>query len=754
MPNNYVNPNESMQEINSAPAVPIPPVTTPTQQSTNTPAPLATVPVPQNSYGPGNMPLPAMGSVAGTVPTPQTQQTTPTPTISQIMSSLGPSASQYGTQGSSSSANYSDIQNKYTAFAATNAGKPAPATNPMQTPEVQQQLQTSTQQTDPEQQYFDAYSGMNPIIQQLYTSIQQEMSPQTTQENLVQQYQSLAQSSGMNATQLQLMNTETIMNGTQDDISNEITAAGGTATQSQVLALTASRNNVIMKQASFLQNQLSVQQQYVSNVMQYAEADQSEMNTQVSEQTGLLESMSSLQNTMNNNAVSNYQGTLKSLGYNYTSFATTVPASMQPTVEGLLGLAPGTLSNPQELAQLTATSQTQIADMYKAYSEGLPSPIPTGQTPSGSTSTTPSGLNTVVGGIDFGGAATGTQPYASDVTSEVTGVGRSYNDIVSAYGSANPTATQLSSYITNNAPKSQITGAMITSAASQYGINPAVLAATMNNETSFGTAGEALNGTNNPGGVMDPTTGNYARYSTWQEGVNAVALNLQVRSVPTTGSDPTTPAASTNPLYQSFSNTLSTFNGAPYMTATDLTGYTAGQKAQLKTEAAANGIPTLSPKDADAMDAISSAQSDLQDFATFITTSGDGGAPILPTDSSGQPKQYADVTFNEYLQTNNQLGGFDAWEAATIPVLSALKGASSGGGSSRLFSTVSELLPTDTDTLGTALDKISNINQILNNGAKGILGNNAPIVTPPPPAMSAGGKLYIMGSDGTYNEVQ
>src|ERR1700722_10939986 len=98
------------------------------------------------------------------------------------------------------------------------------------------------------------------------------MSTQQSQASLAQEYQQLAgPNSTLSQDQLGLMNIQTVMNGTQDDVAAEITAAGGTTTQSQVMAITAARNNVIMKQASFLQNQLSVQQSYVDNVLQFSE---------------------------------------------------------------------------------------------------------------------------------------------------------------------------------------------------------------------------------------------------------------------------------------------------------------------------------------------------------------------------------------------------------------------------------------------------------------------------------------------------
>lgn len=183
--------------------------------------------------------------------------------------------------------------------------------------------------------------------------------------------------------------------------------------------------------------------------------------------------------------------------------------------------------------------------------------------------------------------------------------------------------------------------------------------------------------------------------------------------------------------------TLDDYNGQKYITPTDLTGYTAGEKSNIISAAKAAGIPTLSAKDADVLNTIQSAQSNLQDFNTFITTSGNGGSPILPKNFFGQPEQQANVILNKYLTINNQLAAFNTWKLSVIPLLSALKGSGSGGGgSSRLFGTISDLIPSDTDTVGEAQTKIANINTLLANGAASIIKTTS----------DGGGKVTIGGT--------
>jgi hypothetical protein len=173
-----------------------------------------------------------------------------------------------------------------------------------------------------------------------------------------------------------------------------------------------------------------------------------------------------------------------------------------------------------------------------------------------------------------------------------------------------------------------------------------------------------------------------------------------------------------------FVKSLNVYNGVPFVTTADMTGYTKQQQEAINKAVTNQGGKVLNTKDADAISTIQTAQADMSSFNDFIMTSGSGGTAILPKNWLGQPQQLADVTLNKFLQVNNQLGAYNTWKLTVIPVLTALKGVGSGGsgGSSRLFGTISNLLPDDTDTVGTAQSKINNINTLLSNSANTIMG--------------------------------
>jgi hypothetical protein len=181
----------------------------------------------------------------------------------------------------------------------------------------------------------------------------------------------------------------------------------------------------------------------------------------------------------------------------------------------------------------------------------------------------------------------------------------------------------------------------------------------------------------------------------------------------------------------SFASTLSDYGGQKYITPTDLEGYSTAQKNAIATAAKGAGIPTLSAKDSDALNAIQDAKSNLEDFSQFIAPADQGGTGVLPSTSGifglgAHPAQYANVKLNDFFQANPQLGSFNSWQAQIIPLITALKGAGSGGGgASRMFNSISALLPVENDTLPTAQAKIKNIQTILDNGAKSILPGNS-----------------------------
>lgn len=94
-------------------------------------------------------------------------------------------------------------------------------------------------------------------------------------------------------------------------------------------------------------------------------------------------------------------------------------------------------------------------------------------------------------------------------------------DILESMGEMDSPAV-IDAYIDKEAIESPVTAAMILSAASKYGVDVRLMMAIMELDSRFGTAGVAIR-TLNPGNVGNNDDGDTRTYSSWDEGVEAVA---------------------------------------------------------------------------------------------------------------------------------------------------------------------------------------------------------------------------------------
>ena len=79
------------------------------------------------------------------------------------------------------------------------------------------------------------------------------------------------------------------MAGTQDDIRDEVTKMNGFATESQVQALTISRNRTLMRQAALLQDSVQIHQDAVANAQNLLNFEKDMANTQFTQRMAVLQ---------------------------------------------------------------------------------------------------------------------------------------------------------------------------------------------------------------------------------------------------------------------------------------------------------------------------------------------------------------------------------------------------------------------------------------------------------------------------------
>jgi len=300
-----------------------------------------------------------------TAPTQTTQQKPQTTTqpafngsVVDLLNSAGQDSSyatrqqlakQYGIQNYSGTAQQNtDLAKKYLEAYNQVKGTEAPQNGADARTAISGLLgNTPVEQGTPEQKFMDSYAGMSPVVKNLYDLYNQAFSSTNTHQSLTEEYSNLLKDQGIPALQTELMNVNNIMNGTEDDIRNEISNVGGFATESQVQALTAARNKTLIKQANMLQSQLQMKEDYVNQIMQLTQADRKEVNDELDRKLGFAQQISTLQTQMDNAARQNYQKIIDNQGY--AGLANVLSGSSKSYAESIMGLPQGSLSSPSWL---------------------------------------------------------------------------------------------------------------------------------------------------------------------------------------------------------------------------------------------------------------------------------------------------------------------------------------------------------------------------------------------------------------------
>lgn len=104
--------------------------------------------------------------------------------------------------------------------------------------------------------------------------------PEKQKVSLMDTYNKLYKKSGLDQLDEEIMDAKTIIEGTEDDIRNEVEMAGGFGTDSQVQALALSRNKVLLKNFNNLVALRESKAEHLGTMMNLAEKDRSYADSQ------------------------------------------------------------------------------------------------------------------------------------------------------------------------------------------------------------------------------------------------------------------------------------------------------------------------------------------------------------------------------------------------------------------------------------------------------------------------------------------
>jgi len=101
----------------------------------------------------------------------------------------------------------------------------------------------------------------------LTKTFQEFTNPINQRASLADTYSQMIKDSGIEAMDMELINTKNIIEGSEEDIRTEITKAGGFATESQVLAMTNSRNKQLIKNYNTLLDTRNAKEKYLDTLI-------------------------------------------------------------------------------------------------------------------------------------------------------------------------------------------------------------------------------------------------------------------------------------------------------------------------------------------------------------------------------------------------------------------------------------------------------------------------------------------------------
>lgn len=130
----------------------------------------------------------------------------------------------------------------------------------------------------------DTVLSDNQAHQQYLSDYAASQSSAAQTESLTQTYSDLSNQLGIQSLDTQLMNMKNIMDGSEQDIRDEVTKAGGFATNSQVLAMTDARNKTMIQNYNNLLQTKQDAEQNLTTMMDLTEKDRAYAQQKISDQ--------------------------------------------------------------------------------------------------------------------------------------------------------------------------------------------------------------------------------------------------------------------------------------------------------------------------------------------------------------------------------------------------------------------------------------------------------------------------------------
>lgn len=288
-------------------------------------------------------------SVGGGAPVPQTPNTPVAPNSNVPLTPAQQSVTNTY-NGASGQINQS-IQERVSAGFASKQGTPAPYDSATGLSQASKATPPNLGAT-PGEKIANDLASTDPFIKQIQQTAQDYFNPVNQRASLTEEYKKLLASSGVEALDTELLNMKNVIEGSEDDLRNEITKAGGFATDSQVMALTNARNKQLIKNYNNFLETRNTKQKYLDTMLDLTAEDRKEADRMFDSKMDIGFKLADYQQKMAENAKQSYQKIADKMGYDalYNSAAASGDPAAVSRIEKQLGMDPGGLAQLSELA--------------------------------------------------------------------------------------------------------------------------------------------------------------------------------------------------------------------------------------------------------------------------------------------------------------------------------------------------------------------------------------------------------------------
>lgn len=290
-------------------------------------------------------------------------------TATSNLATANGTATTPGTPGWTGTNPLTEAENRFKATQAALLASGAPPPN--SATDARTQTSGAMSESGPDTAMVDA-AMQTPELTALTKLANDYFSPDNQRTSLLDQYNQMYKAEGLAGLDEKILNASNVINGTEDDIRNEIQKAGGFGTDSQVQAMAQSRNKVLLQNYNTLVEQKKTAEAHLSTMVGLAGQDRAYAQQQFTAQLGIIGQMATFRQQAINNVKEGFNNLITKVGYGGAYEAYKNDPQQLSMLEQTMGLPSGGLQKLSTyVAPLTAkekldmqATQANIAQSY------------------------------------------------------------------------------------------------------------------------------------------------------------------------------------------------------------------------------------------------------------------------------------------------------------------------------------------------------------------------------------------------------